>query len=91
MAPSQRGKRPLLLDISNNITLSPVLSQAQQAKKKVCRNVKTVQIPEHKAVALSADDIQATQEIISEHVGIYIYLEVYVIYYQPYMKIILNF
>ncbi|CAL7937848.1 unnamed protein product [Xylocopa violacea] len=67
LAPSQRGKRPLLTDISNNVGLTPVVSPISQAKKKVCRNVKTVQIPEYKAVTLSADDVQATQEVISEH------------------------
>lgn len=69
MAPSKRGKRPLLSDISNNLTLSPVVSSVQ-IKKKICCNVKNVEIPEYKAVILSANDIQATQEVISEHVGI---------------------
>ncbi|XP_076758634.1 DNA repair and recombination protein RAD54-like okr isoform X2 [Xylocopa sonorina] len=67
LAPSQRGKRPLLSDVSNNLGLTPVVSPISQPKKKVCRNVKTVQIPEYKAVTLSANDVQATQEVISEH------------------------
>ncbi|XP_033331279.1 DNA repair and recombination protein RAD54-like [Megalopta genalis] len=66
LAPSRRGKRPLLSDISNNVS-SPIVPQVYQAKKKICRNVKDVQIPEYKATALSADDVQATQEVISEH------------------------
>lgn len=69
MAPSQKGKRPLLSDISNNVTLSPVVSPVHHARKKVCRNVKDVQIPEYKALTLSADNIQATQGVISEHVS----------------------
>lgn len=69
MAPSQRGKRPLLLEITNNVTLSPAAPQAQLARKKVCRNVKNVQIPEYKAVTLSANDVQTTQGMISEHVS----------------------
>ncbi|XP_020722385.1 DNA repair and recombination protein RAD54-like isoform X1 [Bombus terrestris] len=67
LAPSKNGKRPLLFDISNNVTIRQVVSPVQQTKKKVCRNVKNVQIPEYKAVALSANDVQATQEVISEH------------------------
>lgn len=70
MAPSKRGKRPLLSDISNNLTLSPIVSSVHQVKKKICCNVKNVEIPEYKAVILSANDIQATQEVISEHVSI---------------------
>lgn len=70
MAPSKRGKRPLLSDISNNLTLSPVVSSVHQVKKKICCNVKNVKIPEYKAVILSANDVQVTQEVISEHVGI---------------------
>lgn len=69
MAPSKRGKRPLLSDISNNLTLSPIVSSVHQVKK-ICCNVKNVEIPEYKAVILSANDIQATQEVISEHVSI---------------------
>uniref|UniRef100_V9ID99 DNA repair and recombination protein RAD54-like n=1 Tax=Apis cerana TaxID=7461 RepID=V9ID99_APICE len=66
LAPSKRGKRPLLSDISNNLTLSPIVSSVHQVKK-ICCNVKNVEIPEYKAVILSANDIQATQEVISEH------------------------
>lgn len=69
MAPSKRGKRPLLSDISNNLTLSPIVS-VHQVKKKICYNVKNVEIPEYKAVILSANDVQTTQEVISEHVNI---------------------
>ncbi|XP_034193465.2 DNA repair and recombination protein RAD54-like okr isoform X2 [Osmia lignaria lignaria] len=67
LAPSQKGKRPLLSDISNNVTLSPDVSPIHHVKKRVCRNVKNVQIPEYKALTLSTDNIQATQEVISEH------------------------
>ncbi|XP_012141551.1 DNA repair and recombination protein RAD54-like isoform X2 [Megachile rotundata] len=67
LAPSQKGKRPLLSDISNDVTLSPTVPQVHHVKKKICRNIKDVQIPEYKAVTLSADNIQATQEVISEH------------------------
>nr|XP_034193465.1 DNA repair and recombination protein RAD54-like isoform X2 [Osmia lignaria] len=67
LAPSQKGKRPLLSDISNNVTLSPDVSSIHHVKKRVCRNVKNVQIPEYKALTLSTDNIQATQEVISEH------------------------
>ncbi|XP_043247793.1 DNA repair and recombination protein RAD54-like isoform X2 [Colletes gigas] len=66
-APSQRGKRPLLSDVSNNTSFSPIVPQVHQAKKKVCRNIRDVKIPECKAIALTADDVQATQEVISEH------------------------
>ncbi|XP_043247794.1 DNA repair and recombination protein RAD54-like isoform X3 [Colletes gigas] len=61
-APSQRGKRPLLSDVSNNTSFSPIVPQVHQAKKKVCRNIRDVKIPECKAIALTADDVQATQE-----------------------------
>ncbi|KOC60978.1 DNA repair and recombination protein RAD54-like [Habropoda laboriosa] len=50
------------------MTLSPIVPQVHQTKKKVCRSVKNVQIAEYKAVTLSANDVQATQEVISEHV-----------------------
>lgn len=70
LAPSKNGKRPLLFDISNNVAMRQVVSPVQQTKKKACRNVKNVQIPEYKAIALSANDVQATQEVISEHVSI---------------------
>ncbi|KAF3428155.1 hypothetical protein E2986_04997 [Frieseomelitta varia] len=66
LAPSKTGKRPLLSDISNSVT-PPRLVPVHQPKKKVCRNIKNVQIAEYKAVTLSSDDVQATQEIISEH------------------------
>ncbi|CAK9824410.1 DNA repair and recombination protein RAD54-like [Anthophora retusa] len=66
LAPSQRGKRPLLCDISNNVTLSPNVPQVHQTKR-ICRNVKNVQIAEYKAVILSANDVQTTQEVISDH------------------------
>lgn len=33
LAPSKRGKRPLLSDISNNLTLSPIVSVHQVKKK----------------------------------------------------------
>ncbi|XP_076677473.1 DNA repair and recombination protein RAD54-like okr isoform X1 [Andrena cerasifolii] len=67
LAPSQTGKRPLLSEISNNGIVSPITPQVQPAKKKLCRNIKDVQIPEYKMVTLSADDVQTTQGAISDH------------------------
>ncbi|KAK1125802.1 DNA repair and recombination protein RAD54-like [Melipona bicolor] len=67
LAPSKTGKRPLLSDISNSVTPPRLVLPVHQAKKKICRSIKNVQIPEYKAVTLSSDDVQATQEIISEH------------------------
>ena len=75
LAPSKTGKRPLLSEISNNVTISPIVPQVQPAKKKLCRNIKGVQIPEHKAVALSDNDVQTTQGAISDHVGIFKQIE----------------
>lgn len=45
LAPSKRGKRPLLSDISNNLTLSPIVSVHQVKKKNLlqcqkCRNTR---------------------------------------------------
>lgn len=68
MAPSQRGKRPLLSDVSNTVEL--VTQPIIQREKRVCRNnTKSIHIPEYKAAALSAEDISATQGVISEHVS----------------------
>ncbi|XP_066586885.1 DNA repair and recombination protein RAD54-like [Prorops nasuta] len=67
LAPSQRGKRPLLADISNDIEYSSQKRNVVQQEKRFCRNLKQLHIPEFKAVALSDSDISATQEVISEH------------------------
>lgn len=70
LAPSKTGKRPLLSDISNSVTPPRLVLPVHQPKKKICRNIKNVQIPEYKAITLSSDDVQVTQEIISEHVSV---------------------
>ncbi|KAG7190042.1 hypothetical protein KM043_006190 [Ampulex compressa] len=67
LAPSQRGKRPLLLDISNNVSLISPVRQERHSNKKVCRNIRDVHISRCKAIALSDNDIQTTQDVISEH------------------------
>lgn len=68
MAPSQRGKRPLLSDVSNTVQF--VTKPIIQREKRVCRNnAKNIHIPEYKAAALTAEDISATQGVISEHVS----------------------
>lgn len=72
LAPSQRGKRPLLLDISNTTNLTQSEDFTQESKRKVPRNIKNVQIQERKAVLLSDNGIRATQEVISEHVSLFI-------------------
>lgn len=69
LAPSQRGKRPLLLDISNTTELTQSENFAQQPKRRTFKNIKDVQIQERKAVLLSDNGIRATQEVISEHVN----------------------
>lgn len=82
LAPSQTGKRPLLSQISSNTIVSPIAPQVQPAKKKLCRNVKGVQIPEYKVVTLSADDVQTTQGAISDHVGIFKQSKTYILVVQ---------
>ncbi|XP_012276152.1 DNA repair and recombination protein RAD54-like [Orussus abietinus] len=67
LAPSQRGKRPLLLDISNDIPRTLPTQTVKQIEKRCRRNDRTIAIPECKVVALTAEDVSATQEIISEH------------------------
>ncbi|XP_032675450.1 DNA repair and recombination protein RAD54-like [Odontomachus brunneus] len=67
LAPSQCGKRPLLLDISNTTELTQSDSFTQQPKRRASKNIKDVQIQERKAVLLSDNGVRATQEVISEH------------------------
>lgn len=71
LAPSQRGKRPLLLDISNTTELTQSENFTQQPKRRPSKNIKDVQIQERKAVLLSDIGIRATQEVISEHVSLF--------------------
>ncbi|XP_017889475.1 DNA repair and recombination protein RAD54-like isoform X1 [Ceratina calcarata] len=69
LAPSQRGKRPLFPDLmSNNVAAKDIEPPVRQTVKRACgRNTMDVRIPECKAVVLSADGVQATQQVISEH------------------------
>ncbi|KYN03378.1 DNA repair and recombination protein RAD54-like protein, partial [Cyphomyrmex costatus] len=67
-APSQRGKRPLLLDIPHDIVeLSHSENCIQESKRRTTKNVKDIQIPERKAVPLSDNGICTMQKIVSEH------------------------
>ncbi|XP_043268087.1 DNA repair and recombination protein RAD54-like [Venturia canescens] len=74
LAPSQKGKRPLLGDICNNLVpreqvvpSSQTLSPKQRLKRPRKNNDPTITIGEKKAVVLSENGIGVTQEIISEH------------------------
>lgn len=70
LAPSQRGKRPLLLDIPDDIaalTLSESENCPPKSKRRTSKNVKDIQISERKAVLLSDDGIHTMQRIVSEH------------------------
>lgn len=73
-APSQRGKRPLLLDIPQDvIELSQSENYSQQeTKRRASKNVKDIQISERKAVLLSDNGINTVQKIITEHVSLFI-------------------
>lgn len=73
-APSQRGKRPLLLDIPQDvIELSQSENvQGQEVKRRASKNVKDIQISQRKAVLLSDNGIHTMQKIVSEHVGLFI-------------------
>ncbi|EZA62787.1 hypothetical protein DMN91_007087 [Ooceraea biroi] len=69
LAPSQRGKRSLLLDISEDIEdlyLTQSENCAHQPKRRA-KNDKDLQISERKAVLLSDNEVHAVQRIISEH------------------------
>lgn len=71
LAPSQRGKRPLLLDIPQDIVdLSQSENYTQEPKRRTYKNVKDIQIPERKAVPLSDNGIYTMQKIVSEHVSL---------------------
>ncbi|XP_011261584.1 DNA repair and recombination protein RAD54-like [Camponotus floridanus] len=68
LAPSQRGKRPLLLDIPQDIAAITLSENCPpESKRRTAKNVKDVQISERKAVLLSDDGINAMQKIVSEH------------------------
>lgn len=70
LAPSQRGKRPLLLDIPQDIVeLTQLENYTQEPKRRASKNVKDIQIPERKAVPLSDNGICTVQKIVSEHVS----------------------
>ncbi|XP_011700841.1 PREDICTED: DNA repair and recombination protein RAD54-like [Wasmannia auropunctata] len=67
-APSQRGKRPLLLDLPHNIVeLTPSENYTQASKRRTCKNVKDIQISERKSVPLSDNGVCTMQKIVSEH------------------------
>lgn len=73
LAPSQRGKRPLLLDIPQDIAAITLSENCPpESKRRTSKNVKDVQISERKAVLLSDDGINTMQKIISEHVSLFI-------------------
>lgn len=67
-APSQRGKRPLLLDLPHNIVeLTPSENYTQASKRRTCKNVKDIQISKRKSVPLSDNGVCMMQKIVSEH------------------------
>lgn len=71
LAPSQRGKRPLLLDIPQDIAAITLSENfPPESKRRTAKNVKDVQISERKAVLLSDDGINTMQKIVSEHVSL---------------------
>ncbi|XP_029671739.1 DNA repair and recombination protein RAD54-like [Formica exsecta] len=68
LAPSQRGKRPLLLDIPQDIAAITLSENCPpESKRRTSKNVKDIQISERKAVLLSDDDIHTMQKIVSDH------------------------
>lgn len=70
LAPSQRGKRPLLLDISQDVEdLNLSQDYTQESKRRAVKNAQNIQIPERKAVVLSDNEVHAVQRTISEHVS----------------------
>lgn len=79
-APSQRGKRPLLLDIPQDI-VEPTQSEnyTQEPKRRASKNVKDIQIPERKVVPLSDNGIYTMQKIVSEHVSLFLNYHLYFI------------
>lgn len=68
LAPSQRGKRPLLSEICNEQPFVKPAAVIVQ-KEKRSRKTKEVVIKELKPLLLTDQDVHATQEVISEHVG----------------------
>ncbi|XP_012061567.1 PREDICTED: DNA repair and recombination protein RAD54-like [Atta cephalotes] len=67
LAPSQRGKRPLLLDVPHDIVELTQSENYIQESKRRTKNVKDIQIPERKVVPLSDNGICTMQKIVSEH------------------------
>ncbi|XP_024941965.1 DNA repair and recombination protein RAD54-like isoform X2 [Cephus cinctus] len=68
LAPSQRGKRPLLSDVNAQLPRVNSLQDVTQKEKKPRRDIKkNIHIAESKAVVLSANDVSVTQEVISDH------------------------
>ena len=67
LAPSQRGKRPLLSEICNELPFIKVTTVVVQ-KEKRSRKTKEVHIPELNPLLLTDQDLHTTQEVISEHV-----------------------
>ena len=72
LAPSQRGKRPLLLDVPHDIVELTQSENYIQESKRRTKNVKDIQIPERKVVPLSDNGICTMQKIVSEHVSLFI-------------------
>ncbi|XP_025989473.1 DNA repair and recombination protein RAD54-like [Solenopsis invicta] len=70
-APSQRGKRPLLVDIPQEIEELHLTQKSenytQEPKRRTTKNVKDIQIPERKAIPLSDNGVYTMQKIVSEH------------------------
>lgn len=66
LAPSQRGKRPLLSEICNEQPFVKPAAVIVQ-KEKRSRKTKEVVIKELKPLLLTDQDVHATQEVISEH------------------------
>ncbi|XP_033215367.1 DNA repair and recombination protein RAD54-like [Belonocnema kinseyi] len=66
LAPSQRGKRPLLSEICNELPyVKPTEIIVQKEKRG--RKTKEVIIRDLKPLCLTDEDLHATQEVISEH------------------------
>jgi hypothetical protein len=74
LAPSQRGKRSLLSDISQDIKDQYDQSEnyIQEPKRRITKNNKDIQIPERKAILLSDNQIYTVQKKISEHVSLFL-------------------
>lgn len=63
----------MLLDLSDATILNQSENFTQQpTKRRALKNVKNVHIQERKAAFLTDNDILATQEVISEHVSLFL-------------------